>query len=91
MIWDSKSHYLVSFKAAPSVGAANRRMLDHYNVLDHGLGQPDRGLGDPFADLRIDADESERAPFELDELRLIFNSPVFSESARPAPTCARPE
>jgi hypothetical protein len=39
---------------------------------------------DPFADIRIDVDESERAPFELDELRLIFNSPVFSEGARPA-------
>ncbi len=38
---------------------------------------------DPFADIRIDEDESERAPFETDELQVIFNTPVFTEGERP--------
>jgi integrase len=39
---------------------------------------------DPFADLRIDAEESERAPFESKELQVIFNTPIFTDSQRPA-------
>lgn len=38
---------------------------------------------DPFADMRLDEDESQRAPFELDELRTIFSTPVFTEGERP--------
>lgn len=38
---------------------------------------------DPFADIRIDEDESQRAPFEIDELRAIFSSPVFTGGERP--------
>jgi integrase len=38
---------------------------------------------DPFADMRVDGDESERAPFEAKELQAIFGSPVFTEGHRP--------
>ena len=38
---------------------------------------------DPFADMRVDGDESERGPFEIKELRAIFGAPVFTEGHRP--------
>jgi hypothetical protein len=38
---------------------------------------------DPFADIRIDEDESGRAPFDTEELRVIFTTPVFTEGERP--------
>jgi hypothetical protein len=38
---------------------------------------------DPFADIRIEEDESERAPFETKELQAIFNTPVFTDGERP--------
>jgi hypothetical protein len=33
---------------------------------------------DPFADMRLDQDESDRAPFELRELQAIFTAPSIS-------------
>lgn len=38
---------------------------------------------DPFADIRLDEEESEREPFDTEELRVIFNTPVFTEAERP--------
>lgn len=38
---------------------------------------------DPFADIRIEEDDSERAPFDTKELQAIFNAPVFTEDERP--------
>jgi hypothetical protein len=38
---------------------------------------------DPFADMRLDEGDSERAPFEADELRTIFSTPVFTKGERP--------
>ena len=38
---------------------------------------------DPFADMRLDEDESNRAPFELRELQAIFNAAVFTRGERP--------
>jgi integrase len=38
---------------------------------------------DPFADMRVEGDESERAPFEIKELQAIFGAPVFTEGHRP--------
>ena len=38
---------------------------------------------DPFADMRVEGGESERAPFETKELQAIFSSPVFTEGHRP--------
>jgi integrase len=38
---------------------------------------------DPFADMRLDEDESSRAPFELRELQAIFAAAVFTKGERP--------
>jgi hypothetical protein len=38
---------------------------------------------DPFADMRLDEDESSRAPFELRELQAIFTAAVFTKGERP--------
>jgi integrase len=38
---------------------------------------------DPFADMRVGEDESDRAPFDTNELRAIFGTPVFTEGVRP--------
>ncbi len=38
---------------------------------------------DPFSEIRLEEDESERAPFELDELKTIFSSSVFTNGKRP--------
>ena len=38
---------------------------------------------DPFADMRLDEDESDRAPFELRELQAIFAAAVFTKGERP--------
>ena len=38
---------------------------------------------DPFADLRLDEEESEREPFDTQELRVIFSTPVFTKGERP--------
>ena len=38
---------------------------------------------DPFADMRLDEDESTRAPFELRELQAIFAAAVFTKGERP--------
>jgi integrase len=39
---------------------------------------------DPFAGIRIDADDSDRAPFSTEELQAIFHTPIYTESERPA-------
>ena len=38
---------------------------------------------DPFADMRLVEDDSERAPFGADELLAIFSTPVFAKGERP--------
>jgi hypothetical protein len=38
---------------------------------------------DPFADMRLDEDESSRAPFEVRELQAIFAAAVFMKDERP--------
>ena len=38
---------------------------------------------DPFAEMRLEEDESARAPFDIRELRAIFGAPVFTKSERP--------
>jgi integrase len=39
---------------------------------------------DPFADMRVGEDESDRAPFDTKELQAIFGTPVFTDGVRPA-------
>ncbi len=38
---------------------------------------------DPFADIRLDGEESAREPFDTNELQVLFNTSVFTESERP--------
>jgi integrase len=38
---------------------------------------------DPFADMRLDEDDSSRAPFEVGELEAIFTAAVFAKGERP--------
>lgn len=38
---------------------------------------------DPFAEMRLEEDPSDRAPFELNDLQAIFSAPVFTQGERP--------
>jgi integrase len=38
---------------------------------------------DPFAGIRLDEDESDRGPFDTDELKAIFGTPIFTQGERP--------
>jgi integrase len=38
---------------------------------------------DPFADMRLEEDESARAPFDIGELQAVFGAPVFTKGERP--------
>jgi len=48
-----------------------------------GMIPDDVPWADPFARMRLDVDDSDRAPFETEELKAIFSSPVFTKGQRP--------
>jgi integrase len=50
---------------------------------DNGLIADDVPWADPFANMRLPEEASTREPWQLEELRLLFNSTVFTEGARP--------
>jgi integrase len=50
---------------------------------DNGLIPDHVPWADPFSNMRLDEPESDRAPWEPTELRVLFASPVFTEGARP--------
>jgi integrase len=50
---------------------------------DNGLIPDDVPWADPFANMRLQEDKSTREPWQLDELRLLCTSPVFTKGARP--------
>jgi integrase len=50
---------------------------------DNGLIPDDTPWADPFANMRLQEDKPTREPWQLDELRLLFTSPVFTKDARP--------
>jgi integrase len=50
---------------------------------DNGLIPDDVPWSDPFSNMRLDEDVPTREPWQLDELRVLFASRVFSEGARP--------
>jgi integrase len=50
---------------------------------DNGLIPDDVRWADPFANMRLPEDKPTREPWQLEELRLLFASPVFTEGARP--------
>jgi integrase len=48
-----------------------------------GMVPDDVQWADPFSRMRLEVDDSDRAPFEPDELQAIFSSPVFAKGERP--------
>jgi len=54
---------------------------------DNGLTPDDAPWSDPFARMRLEEDEPDREPWELAELRLLFNSPVYASGDRPKAGC----
>jgi integrase len=50
---------------------------------DNGLIPEDTVWSDPFSKMRVSEEDSERAPFDLTELQMIFNAPLFSGRAPP--------
>jgi integrase len=48
-----------------------------------GMVPDDVPWADPFSKMRLVVDDSERAPFEPEELKAIFSSPVFTKGERP--------
>jgi integrase len=50
---------------------------------DNGLIPDDVPWSDPFANMRLHEDVPTREPWHIDELRLLFSSPVFVAGARP--------
>jgi integrase len=48
-----------------------------------GMVPDDVQWADPFSRMRLEVDDSDRAPFEPDELQAVFNSPVFTKGERP--------
>lgn len=51
----------------------------HHN----GVVPEDTPWSDPFHKMRVDENESERGPFEIAELQLVFKSPLFTKSELP--------
>ncbi|HSR76228.1 MAG TPA: DUF6538 domain-containing protein, partial [Xanthobacteraceae bacterium] len=50
---------------------------------DNGLIPDDVPWADPFANMRLPEDKPSREPWQPEELRLLFTSPVFADGARP--------
>lgn len=50
---------------------------------DNGLVPEDMPWSDPFARMRLEEEEPSREPWQVDELRTLFSSPVYSRSERP--------
>jgi integrase len=50
---------------------------------DQGLIADDVPWSDPFARMRLEEDESDREPFTIADLKLVFDSPVFTQGERP--------
>lgn len=50
---------------------------------DNGMVPEDVQWADPFSRMRLDAEHSDRAPFEPPELQAVFNTPVFTKGERP--------
>ncbi|WBT39952.1 site-specific integrase [Hyphomicrobium sp. DMF-1] len=54
---------------------------------DNGFTSDDRPWADPFARMRLEEPEPDREPWKVGELKLLFGSPVFTESYRPEAGC----
>ncbi len=52
-------------------------------AYQHGLVPDDLTWADPFKDMRLDEEQSTRAPFDATDLQTIFNDPLFTEGKVP--------
>jgi integrase len=50
---------------------------------DNGMIPDDMPWSDPFANMRLEEDNSDREPFTVGELQTLFGSPVFTGGKRP--------
>ncbi len=50
---------------------------------DNGIIPDDRPWADPFSNMRLDEEEPNREPWQLEELRILFSSSVFTQRLRP--------
>jgi integrase len=51
---------------------------------DNGIIPDDVPWADPFSNMRLDEEEPNREPWQLEELKVLFGSSVFTQVARPA-------
>ena|SRR5437762_1427585 len=49
----------------------------------HGLVPEDLPWSDPFSEMRLEEDQSEREPFDVRDLQTIFSAPLFTEHKLP--------
>lgn len=50
----------------------------------NGLVSDDAQWADPFSRMRLEVEQSDREPWEVDELQVLFNSAIYSQHLRPA-------
>jgi integrase len=50
---------------------------------DNGIIPDDLPWADPFSNMRLEEDAPNREPWQLEELKVLFSSPVFRQAARP--------
>jgi integrase len=50
---------------------------------DNGIIPDELPWADPFANMRLEEEAPSREPWQLDELRVLFSSPVFTQGLRP--------
>jgi integrase len=51
---------------------------------DNGIIPDDLPWADPFSNMRLDEEAPNREPWQLEELKVLFSSPVFTQATRPA-------
>lgn len=52
-------------------------------AYDNGIIPDDTPWANPFGKMLLDVEEAQREPWHLDEMRTLFNSPVFTKGLRP--------
>jgi integrase len=50
---------------------------------DNGIIPDNLPWADPFSNMRLDEEAPSRKPWQLEELRVLFSSPVFTQAGRP--------
>ncbi|MEY9405315.1 integrase [Bradyrhizobium japonicum] len=83
------SEYARAHPMAPKVspGTVNKQMGAVQAIAGwghhHGLVPDDVPWADPFAEMRLEEEQSEREPFDARDLQIIFDAPLFTEHKLP--------